>query len=133
MFEQADRELLQNLDRRVTQVEQILPSLSTRAETREATRDAVAPLPTREEMHAAIATAVAPLATREEMREEGERTRRYMEVLTERLSDDIHPVAEGVMALDKRDARQHAETVRRFDAVEARVACLEAGRRPGRR
>ena len=57
-----------HLDRRLTAVEQILPTLATKEDLRAAIDNAVAPLATREEMHSAIAKAVAPLATREEMR-----------------------------------------------------------------
>ncbi len=77
-------------------------------------------------MHAAIQAAVAPLPTRDEMRatvqEEGERSRRYMQVLTEGLRDDIRLIAEGHLALDRRDAAQHAETTARLDTLEFRVA-----------
>lgn len=83
---------LENLDRRLARIEQILPTL--------ATKDELKTLATREELGAAesnlrlaIADAVAPLATKEELREEGERSRRYMDVLTESLREDIHLIA----------------------------------------
>jgi len=76
---------LENLDRRLARVEQILPTL--------ATKDELKTLATKEELRAAV----APLATREELRlavqEEGERSRRYMDVLTESLRGDIHLIA----------------------------------------
>lgn len=70
----------------------------------------LAPLATRDEMHAAIAAAIAPLATREDLRaafaplatrrelrdlrsellEDGERTRRYFDIVAERLQSSIH-------------------------------------------
>jgi alkylhydroperoxidase/carboxymuconolactone decarboxylase family protein YurZ len=65
---------LENLDRRLTNVEQILPALGTREEFREA----VARLATKEELREAVALlatkdelreAVARLATKEELRE----------------------------------------------------------------
>ena len=59
---------LENLDRRLASVEQILPTLATRDE-------------------------IGLLATKEELREEGERSRRHMDVLAESLRDDIHLIA----------------------------------------
>jgi len=74
-----------NLDHRLDRIEQILPTL--------ATKDELKTLATKEELRAAV----APLATREELRlavqEEGERSRRYMDVLTESLRGDIHLIA----------------------------------------
>ena len=67
-----------DLDRRVGHVEQILPTLATKADL-EAMRadleaaiaaaiaDAIEPLATRTELHAAIADAIEPLATRAEL------------------------------------------------------------------
>jgi hypothetical protein len=75
----------ENIDRRLTSVEQILPTL--------ATKDELKTLATKEE----LAAAIAPLATKEELfsavREEGERSRRYMDVIAESLRDDIHLIA----------------------------------------
>lgn len=68
---------LENLDRRLARVEEILPTLATR-----------------DELHAAIAAAVAPLATKEELREEGERSRRHMDIVGEALRSDIQLLAE---------------------------------------
>jgi uncharacterized protein YceH (UPF0502 family) len=53
-----------NLDRRLSRIEQILPTLATREDLK-------------------------PLATKEELREEGERSRRYMKVLVEDLKDTM--------------------------------------------
>ena len=89
-------EHLENIDRRLTRLEQILPTL--------ATKDELKTLATKEDLRTAIADAVAPLATKEELREEGERlrrhmddveerSRRYMDVLTESLREDIHLIA----------------------------------------
>jgi hypothetical protein len=103
---------LQNLDRRLARVEQILPTVATKEElrilatkedlrtlaTKEdlrtlATKEEIRTLATREELRAAV----APLATKEELRqavqEEGERSRRYMNVLAESLREDIHLIA----------------------------------------
>jgi hypothetical protein len=98
---------LEILDRRLARVEQILPTLATKDElktlaTKEELRVAIAPLATKEELRAAI----APLATKEELRqvvqEEGERSRRYMDVLTESLREDIHLIAAHVASAAKR-------------------------------
>ena len=62
-----------DLDRRVGRVEQILPTLATkadllatRADLEAAIAAAVEPLATRAELHDAIAAAIEPLATRSE-------------------------------------------------------------------
>jgi hypothetical protein len=94
---------LENLDRRLAGVEQILPTLTTKEElraaieslaTKEELRAAVAPLATKEELRAAV----APLATKEELntlatREELRELRRHMDVLNESLRGDIHLIA----------------------------------------
>ena len=129
-------EHLENIDRRLTKLEQILPALATKEElrlvieplaTKEELRRAIEPLATKEELRLAI----EPLATKEDLkayatkedlkayatkedlkayatkddlREEGERSRRHMEVLTESLRGDIHLIAQHVAsALSKRD------------------------------
>jgi len=93
--------LLRKLDQRVERIERYLPTLATREEMHATVQEAVAPLATRAEMHAAI-------------QDEGERTRRHMDVLVESLRDDIKLIAEGHASLD------------------ARVTRLEASRGPGR-
>src|SRR6266545_1137492 len=89
---------LENLDRRLAKVEQFLPILATKEEL----QAAIAPLATKEEVQAAIAllatkeelhAAIALLATKEELREEGERSRRHMDVLSERQRGDIQLLA----------------------------------------
>lgn len=66
--------VLENIDRRLSNVEQILPTLATK-----------------EELRAAVAT----LATKEELRAEGEETRRHFDVVAESLRTDIRLIAEG--------------------------------------
>jgi alkylhydroperoxidase/carboxymuconolactone decarboxylase family protein YurZ len=98
---------LENLDRRLAKVEQILPTLATKDELKTlATRDelqaAIAPLATKEELRTAIADAIAPLATKAELQaaiaplatkaDLGE-LRRHMNVLNESLRGDIHLIA----------------------------------------
>ena len=89
---------LENLDRRLAKVEQILPTLATKEElktlaTKEdlktlATKDELKTLATKEELQAAV----APLATKEEIRE----LRRHMDVLHESQRSDIQLIAEHV-------------------------------------
>jgi alkylhydroperoxidase/carboxymuconolactone decarboxylase family protein YurZ len=84
----ATKDEIQNLDGRLASVEQILPTLATKEEL----RAAVAPLATKDELRSAIADAVAPLATKEEIRE----LRRHMDVLHESQHSDIQLVAEHI-------------------------------------
>ena len=115
-------ERLGNLDRRVDRIEQFLPTLATKDELREA----VARLATKDE----LAEAVARLATKDELREEGERSRRYMQMLFEDLRSEMRLWAESWSDVDRRDARQHAESLNLFDGLDKRVMALEArGRR----
>jgi hypothetical protein len=122
MAEEQLTQLVKNIDDRLVRVEQYLPTLATRDElhaavaplvTRDEFRAAIGPLTTREEMHAAIQAAVAPLATREELqtafdslrveiKEEGERARRYTDVLIEDLRDDNRLILEHLIALSAR-------------------------------
>jgi hypothetical protein len=101
---------LENLDRRLASVEQILPTLATKDELRLlATKDelaaaiaplatkaelaaAIAPLATKAELRGAIAEAVAPLATQAGLQE----MRRHMNILHEDLRSDIRLIAEHV-------------------------------------
>lgn len=122
--------LLKNLDTRTRAIEQKLPTLATKAElaaaveplaTKAELAAAVEPLATRAEMHEAIRKAVEPLATRAELyaivKEEGERSRRHMDIIAERLSDDIRLLAEG-----------HGWVADRLADHETRITRLERGR-----
>jgi hypothetical protein len=125
---------VESLDQRLARVEQILPTLATKEDlkplaTQEELREAVAKLATKEELR----EAVAKLATKEELREEGERSRRHMDVLVERLESRIQVFAEGYVALELRDARQHADTIKSLAALDHRVTALEASPRTRRR
>ena len=84
-------EHLENIDRRLTRLEHILPSLATKDElttlaTKEELSAAVALLATKEELRAAV----APLATRDDIHE----LRRHMEVLIEDQRSDTRLLAE---------------------------------------
>lgn len=105
-------QVVRNVDARLTRVEQILPTLATKADVKAAIAEAVVPLATKAELAEAVAPlatkaelaeAVAPLPTREEMREavaeEGERSRRHTNVLIEQVRSDIGLLAEHLSAV----------------------------------
>jgi hypothetical protein len=104
--------VVRNIDRRLEQVEQILPTLATR-----------------EELHAAIQAAVAPLATRAEMREEAIETRRHFDVVAESLRDDIRLIAEGQATLSQKFDVSTGEFKQDIAKLDVRVTRLEASRR----
>ncbi len=83
------RTQLENLDRRLAHVEQILPTLATRDEMRRAIRDA-------------LADAVAPLATKEELRQGLADLRSQILTLLEQQRDDIRILADGVATIISR-------------------------------
>lgn len=92
---------LENLDRRLARVEQILPTLATK-----------------EELRLAIAAAVAPLATKEELSEEGERSRRHLDIVAEALRTDTQLLAEHLAQIlptlaTKAELREEGERSRR--------------------
>ena len=78
-------QVLRNLDKRIMHIEQILPTLATR-----------------EEMREAIRVVVEPLATRQELRAVAEEGKRHTTVLFEFLRDDIRLLAEHVVGLMNR-------------------------------
>ena len=89
---------LENVERRVDRIEQMLPTLATRDDL----KAAIAPLATKAELRAAI----APLATKAELRaaiaESEQRMRTHFDMVAEGLRDDIRLVAEAVVALSER-------------------------------
>jgi hypothetical protein len=121
-------EHLENIDQRLTKLEQILPTLATKDEfltlaTKEELRAATAPLATKAELQAAIAplatkaelqAAIAPLATKEELhateatlrgeiRDAAEQSRRHVTMLIEHQDAKLQLIAEHVLSLmDKR-------------------------------
>ena len=126
MSEEQVLERLENLDRRVDRIGQFLPTLATKDELRAAMDEAFAKLATKDELR----DAVARLATKDELRDEGERSRRYMQMLFEDLRSEMRLWAESWSDVDRRDARQHAESPSLFGAIDRRVVALEAkGRR----
>ena len=137
-------EVLENLNRRVDRIAQILPTLATKDDlqkaiaplaTREELRKAIAPLATKEELRKAIAplatreelrNAVSGLATKEEVKAEGERTRAHFDAVAERLEEQIRLLAEGLLSLTRQFDEFKAETNARFARIEDRLIRLEA-------
>ena len=111
-------EVLENLNRRVDRIEQILPTLATKDDLQKA----IAPLATKEELR----NAVAGLATKEEVRAEGGRTRAHFDAVAERLEEQIRLLAEGLLSLTRQFEEFKAETNARFAEVDRRLARLEA-------
>ena len=108
-------QLLRNLHRRVARIEEILPTLATKADLEPlATKADLEPLATKADLEPLATKAdLEPLATkvelamlgkdlRSEIREEGERTRRYFDVVAESLRDDIRLLADGFAHLTSR-------------------------------
>jgi hypothetical protein len=92
---QADRDdVIRNLDARVGRIEQILPTLASKADLETAKSGL------REEIQAMGA------GLREEIREEGERTRRHVDVVAEASRDDIRRIAEGHITLAQQFERR---------------------------
>ena len=105
-------EVLENLNRRVDRIEQILPTLATKDDLQKA----IAPLATKAELR----NAVAGLATKEEVRAEGERTRAHFDAVAERLEEQIRLLAEGLLSLTRQFEEFKAETNARFAEVDRR-------------
>ncbi len=79
--------MVKNLDVRTTRIEQILPTLATKDDVREAIRD----LATKEDLKA--------YATKDDLREGLADARSYARVLYEDLKSDIHLLAEHVVRI----------------------------------
>ena len=124
MAQRALEQRVENVERRVTSLEQILPTLATKADLEEA----IAPLVTRAELQAAI----EPLATKAGVKAEAEQSRRHFDVVAEGLRADIRMVAEGVVALQARVDAQHMDVKGVLDQHDRRLMRLEASR-PKRR
>jgi hypothetical protein len=99
---------LENLDRRLAAVEQILPTLATKEDlrtlaTKEELSSSVALLATQEE----LSSSVALLATKEELKalatkDDIRELRRYMDLLSEDQRGDIRLLAEHLAAVMSR-------------------------------
>jgi hypothetical protein len=100
---------LENLDRRLDKVEQILPTLATKDDLKtlatkddlktRATKDDLKTLATKDDLKTlATKDDLKTLATKDELREQAERSRRHMDVVAESLRSDIYLIAEHVAA-----------------------------------
>lgn len=103
-------EHLENIDQRLTKLEQILPTLATKDELRAAIADAVAPLATKDELNELatreeLRAATAPLATKAELREEHDRLRLDMRILIEHQDSKLDLLAEHVLSLRPKPAQ----------------------------
>ena len=98
-------QILRNVDRRVDGIEQILPTLTTKADL----QAAVEPLATKAELQAAV----EPLATKAELLEveadlrtaitqSEQRMRTHFDVVAESLRDDIQLIATALVSLSQR-------------------------------
>jgi hypothetical protein len=113
MIDEDVKEHLEILDARLARVEQFLPTLATKAEgALLATKAEVALLATKAELAAAIAS----LATRAELREEGEKTRRHMDVVAEHITAQMAMLYES-----------HTRHTERLDGHDTRIQATEAG------
>jgi hypothetical protein len=118
MEPQPLEEVVRNVDMRLTRVEQILPTLATKAELQEA----IAPLATRVELREVRSE------LREEMRREGERTRRHFDVVAERLEGHIRLIAEGQVLLQERFEDLRTDLKADIAQLDRRVMRLETAR-----
>ncbi len=137
-------EVLQDVDRRLGRIEQILRTLATKEElrqevarlaTKEELRQEVARLATKEELRQEVARLatkeelrqeVARLATKEELLAEGERTRAHFNAVAERLEAQLRILAEAVLSLTRQFDEFKAETNAKFAEMDLRLAQLEA-------
>ncbi len=119
MSERSMEQAVTDLNTRVERIEQILPTLATKADL----AAAVAPLATRTELG----------ALRTELLADGEQTRRHFDAVAERLEGHIRLIAEGHGVLaDKVDGL--ATEMRTADAaLDRRLLRLETTRAPRRR
>ncbi len=114
---------LRNLDRRVDQIEQILPSLATKDDL----QAAIEPLATKAELQAAI----EPLATKAGLQSAvagaEHRMRTHFDVATESLHDDIRLIAEGLAVLSQKVDQNHSELKTDIAGLDRRLMRIEAG------
>lgn len=126
MVQRAQEHHVQDLERRVSTVEQILPTLATKTDLADL----------RAAMKADLAAAIAPLATKADITADLQRaadeTRRHFDVVAEGLRADIRIIAEGVVSLHARVDAHHAQTTGVLAEHDRRLTRLETSR-PTRR
>ena len=122
---------LQNIDARLTRVEQILPTLPTREQMDHAITDAVSPLNARitaegERTRQQIASLDARIGSLDaRISVEEERTRQQVAALDARISANDEQTRHQYASLDQRLSTEAERTVLRFEAVHARITAAE--------
>ena len=156
MAQRVMEQRVENLEHRVATVEQILPTLATKAdvvESRIATKADLAEFKAeltttlRAEWKADLDAAIAPLATKAEMKADlatlelelkadskarAEETRRHFDVVSEGLRAEIRVLADGVAAGQASFARvdaRHEDAMRVLTQHDQRLTRLETARK----
>lgn len=108
MAQRGLEQRVENLEHRVETVEQILPTLATKAD---------------------LAIAIEPLATKAdvkaEVKAEAEITRRHFDVVAEGLRADIRVFADKIDAVEARVDARHADAMRVLTQHDRRLTRLE--------
>lgn len=118
MAQRALEHRVQNLERRVATIEQILPTLATKTDLADATTA----------LKADLDAAVAPLATKADAQRAVEQMRLHFDVVAEGLRADIRMIAEGVVSLHARVEAHHAEVTGVLATHDRRLTRLETSR-----
>ena len=109
MAQRVMEQRVENLEHRVATVEQILPTLATKAD---------------------LDAAIAPLATRVEVKADikaaSEQTRRHFDVVAEGLRAEIRLIAEGQTATHKSIDATRTDIMRVLEQHDRRLLRLEA-------
>lgn len=127
---QAIARVLDNLNRRVERLEQILPLLQVGQATgvvaqeggRPAARAAVEPVAGRR----SVAERAAQERGRVDRLDASVQTRRHVSVIVEQIRDDVRVVAEGHVAVTDNLAALRTELARLENALDARLTRLDA-------
>jgi len=148
MVERSAARGVKNMERRLTAVEQVLPTPATKKDLETAVGDlrteiqvAVAPLATKAEVTgvttdvAALKTDVTTLKTEvtalkvelyAAIRAEGVETRRHFDVVAEGMHADFRILAEGFVATEARCDTRHRDVTRTLNEHDRRLTRLEA-------
>lgn len=110
--------LLKNVDQRLQRVEQILPTLATKADLER--------FATKADLERFAAKADLTYATKADLQQSAEETRRHFDVVAERLRDDIRLIAEGQVHLGRRVEEFRTELKTDIANLDRRVMQLEA-------
>lgn len=139
-------QVVKNIDRRLSRIEQILPTLATKGEISTlatkaelstlatkadlstlATKAEISTLATKAEISTLATKAeISRLATKAELREEGERTRQQFNAVAERIEAHVRLVAEGHVTLERKLEGIKREYDRTLAQIDRRVMRLEA-------